>query len=157
MRDFLSKYSLYILVGLLGACVSASIGLVKLRHMQQELFAVQSATQTELTSTHAQLQILKDHAWQIDENNRMCQKTLNDDLAGTYVRTILADQKHPDVVAGSLTILGRQVNFSSAGPVWVIPRRVTPVLQNDAQGGIYGYVGTDGQLLDGWHIATKAR
>ena len=150
-----------ILLWLAGLAIGLAIGGWQLHTLRAQFDSENATTVDLLDSARTQMGVLKQHADQVDAAQQACMKSftgaITQDLNASSVRTILADQKHPDGMAASVTILGRKIDYSSAGPVWVIPRRVTPVLQNDAQGAVYAYVGNDGQLLDGWHIAEKGK
>ena len=150
-----------ILLWLAGLAIGLAIGGWQLHTLRAQFDSENAQTVNLLDSARAQMDTLKKQADLADAARQACMKSftgaITQDLNATAVHTILADQKHPDGMAASVTILGHKIDYSSAGPVWVIPRRVTPVLQNDAQGAVYAYVGSDGQPIDGWHIATKGQ
>ena len=83
-----------------------------------------------------------------------------DSVKGDGSVTVLVDVNHPYgggnlMVNGSTFTLPARTANVNVGPIWVIPRRVTPQIVDGVLAGSYMHVTADGKS-DGWHSASMA-
>jgi hypothetical protein len=138
----------------IGIFLAGACGAILLQQQRVRSNYTESEMRAQIANDAAELATAKATIAQLSQVNSAMTRQGAEEYSA---RTILADQKHPEVVSAEVTMFGRRVDFSNAGPVWVIPRRVVPTLQNNAQGGVYGYLDASGNLIDGWHLAVKGQ
>jgi hypothetical protein len=91
------------------------------------------------------------------QSHRLMQDGWMQSLNGNGDVTILVDTDHP-YGGGQLTVFGSNVILPpktanvSAGPIWVIPRHITPQVVDGILSASYTHVSPDGKN-DGWHTA----
>ena len=146
---------------LLGIVIGAIPGLIQVDQMRRELQA--DTAQAQKLSVEARKQILEamgdavEAKRQIDVAHQDCQNA----ILGDGARTILLDLNHPwgspiqQVMGVSLTLPPPGNSSFATGPMWVIPRAITPHVVDGVLGAAYTHIWPDGRS-DGWQRPSRA-
>ena len=76
-------------------------------------------------------------------------------------RTVLVDVNHPygpeiqQLLGVSLTLPPHGNPAFATGPIWVVPRTITPHVVDGVLGGLYTHIWPNGRN-DGWHMPSRA-
>jgi hypothetical protein len=82
-------------------------------------------------------------------------------ILGDSGRTVLVDVNHPygpeiqQLLGVSLTLPPRGNPAFATGPIWVVPRTITPHVVDGVLGGLYTHIWPNGRN-DGWHMPARA-
>jgi len=82
-------------------------------------------------------------------------------ILGDSGRTVLVDVNHPygpeiqQLLGVSLTLPPRGNPAFATGPIWVVPRTITPHVVDGVLGGLYTHIWPNGRN-DGWHMPSRA-
>jgi hypothetical protein len=145
-------------------------GAIKLDQMRRQVDAERADYQKLNAAATKQLAELRsaidDEAQKHAADKADCQNA----VLGDGARTILVDQNHPygppqqNFFGALVTIPGAEESAAARklgviavgpGPIWVIPRAITPRVVDGVLGGAYTHVWPDGRS-DGWKIPQRA-
>jgi len=146
-----------------GIAIGGIPGLIQVDQMRRELQA--DTAQAQKLTDEARKQIVEamgdavEAKRQMDAAHADCQNA----ILGDSGRTVLVDVNHPygpeiqQLLGVSLTMppRGQLMIQVPQGPIWVVPRTITPHVVDGVLGGLYTHIWPNGRN-DGWHMPSRA-
>jgi len=144
-----------------GIILGSIPGMIRLDQMRREVEAERAETQKLNDGLRAGLmnyeRELSDEKQKHSTDRADCQNA----ILGDGARTILLDLNHPwgspiqQVMGVSLTLPPPGNSSFATGPMWVIPRAITPHVVDGVLGAAYTHIWPDGRT-DGWQRPSRA-
>lgn len=149
-RDSLKWLRLLILGGVIGGIP----GLIRVQQLDRQI-------ETERADVQARMLNLQSEANEMAERATNEKRDCDAAIMGDSGRTVLVDVNHPygpeiqQLLGVSLTLPPRGNPAFATGPIWVVPRTITPHVVDGVLGGLYTHIWPNGRN-DGWHMPARA-